>query len=132
MVVLSVDIVAEAHSKEDAESAKKYLESHNAEVNFLSSRCRVCPNISRQAILSEILGKIAVSMPSNPAQVLAHHAREATGQAPAGQAASSPSKSSVCECFMLTTAPDKGGKKDKKDDKPAAASPAPKQQVKSF
>uniref|UniRef100_A0A7S0DZ84 Uncharacterized protein n=1 Tax=Hanusia phi TaxID=3032 RepID=A0A7S0DZ84_9CRYP len=85
-----------AHSKEDAESAKKYLESHNAE-----------------AILSEILGKIAVSMPSNPAQVLAHHAREATGQAPAGQAASSPSK---------------GGKKDKKDDKPAAASSAPKQQ----
>lgn len=59
---LAPEAAKKSHTKQDAEEAKKYLEKHNAE-----------------AILSEMLGKLAAAMPTNAASTLAELATTATG-----------------------------------------------------
>lgn len=58
----SPEAAKKAPTKQDAEEAKKYLEKNNAE-----------------AILSEILGKVAATMPPNAASALVEYAATATG-----------------------------------------------------
>merc|ERR1712216_1079183 len=59
---LAPEAAKKRHTKKDAEEAKKYLDKNNAE-----------------AILSEMLGKLAVTMPANASQSLAEYVMTATG-----------------------------------------------------
>jgi len=91
---LAPEAAKKSHTKQDAEEAKKYLESNNAE-----------------AILSEILGKVAGDMPENAASALAEYAKTATG-AGAYIAPKAEKKEDKKE-----EPAEKKGKDDKKDDK---------------
>ena len=103
-----------SHTKQDAEEAKKYLEKNNAE-----------------AILSEILGKVAGEMPENAANALAEYAKIATGkdayQLPKPEKEEekeSPEK--PAEKKGNDDTKEKRGKDEKKADKPAEPAAAPK------
>jgi len=107
---LAPEVAKKSHTKEDAEEAKKYLEKNDAE-----------------AILSEILGKVAVAMPPNAANALAEYAATATG-AGAYVAPKAEKKEETAENKGKDDTKDKKEKDDKKADKPepaAAAASAP-------
>jgi len=103
-----------AHTKQDAEEAKKYLEKNNAE-----------------AILSEILGKVAGEMPENAANALAEYAKTATGKdayKPPKAEKQEEEKKEPAEKKGKDEKQEKKGKDDKKAEKaaqPAAAAKAP-------
>ena len=113
---LAPEVAKKSHTKQDAEEAKKYLEKNNAE-----------------AILSEMLGKLAAAMPANAASALAEFATTSTG-AGAYVAPKAEKKEEKNEEGAAPAA-EKKGKEDKKDkkgkdekkgaDKPAAPAPAP-------
>ena len=95
-----------SHTKQDAEEAKKYLEKNNAE-----------------AILSEILGKVAGEMPENAANALAEYAKIATGkdayQLPKPEKEEKESPEKPAEKKGNDDTKEKRGKDEKKADKPA-------------
>lgn len=104
-----------SHTKQDAEEAKKYLEKNNAE-----------------AILSEILGKVAGEMPENAANALAEYAKIATGKdayqppKPEKKEEEKESPEKPAEKKGKDDAKEKKGKDEKKADQPAEPAAAPK------
>ena len=102
---LAPEAAKKRHTKKDAEEAKKYLDKNNAE-----------------AILSEMLGKLAVTMPANASQSLAEYAMTATGaDAYVAPKPDKPPKEEKKEEKKEGTAEKKEKKKKEKKDEPAAA-----------
>lgn len=103
---LAPEPAKKAHTKQDAEEAKKYLETNNAE-----------------AILSEMLGKLAAAMPANAANALAEYATTATG-AGAYVAPKAEKKEEKKEDAVEKKGKDEKKDKKGKDDKKGADKPA--------
>eukprot|EP00960_Hanusia_phi_P065709 766192-Hanusia_phi.AAC.5 len=128
---LNHDAFAEAHSKEDAESAKKYLESHNAEVRA-SAEHRWSFVLTSNARQSSARFSERLLSPCHPTQLkywLIMPAKQQDKLLLDRQPLAPVSQCVKCCHSDTEFIAGKGGKKDKKDDKPAAASSAPKQQV---